>query len=277
MFNRLFVWNLKSTVRWWWLLSTVALFAVVGLYNVARLNSMAIATDLRASVWDSMFLSFSGPPASAGMIDGLIWLVPQLLLFYFVGDTVRRELVERGESILPLIGSRLIWWIGKVSALVANVFAFFILGFCVVLVVSALALPWSSSWGSLIVSGEFAPSLNNYSIGFGLFLMFLLLVTTGWAVVLVQTVLALYFNSINAFIVVSGLSILAWTSGSYFRTLVFLLPGNQSMFSRHSLLTTGVEGLSIGWSLLYNLVAVIGALMLGAWLLNSMDIVNGDA
>lgn len=275
MFGRLIVWNLRTSIRWWWAPSTIALFALVGFYGVARLNSVAEMTQLRPAVWDGFFLSFSGPPIGGTMLDGLIWLVPQIFLFYLVGDSVSGELAERGESVLPAIGSRWLWWMGKVSSLAISVFAYFTVGFLVVLAISAKSLPWSLGWSRLMLSPEFVPSPKDFGAVFIIGLMFLLLIATALTTVLAQAILAMRFNSINAFIIVSGLAILAWF-GSYSRIAIFLLPGNQSMLGRHSLLATGLAGFSIGWSLAYNVVAIGGAIALGAWWLNRLDISGLD-
>lgn len=276
MSSRLILWNLRTTIRWWWILATIALFALIALFNVSRLNSFTATQNVTPSIWDGLFLSFSGPPVASSMLDGLAWLTPQLLLYYFIGDIVRGELLQRGECVLPRIGSRLIWWSARLSGLTISVVSFFATGFLVVFTVSALAWPWSLSWSRLIVSKEFIPSLGEHDVFSIILLMFLLLVAAGLSTVFFQTVLALYLNSINAYIAISGLTILAWFNGSTFKSLVFMLPANQSILSRHSLFAIGVEGFSISWSLLYSLLIIAVSFVTGAWALEKTDIVYRD-
>lgn len=276
MFFRLTIWNLKSTIRWWQFVLSIVVFAIIAMYCVMQLQSLSSTTNLNTTVWDSLVLAFSGPPIDGRVVDGLIWLLPQLLLFYIVGNFAKEELVSRGEYILPLIGSRFVWWIGKVIILALYSFVFFVTGFAVVFTVSGFLLPISSSWGELLLTKDYLPFLSKYSVSYIISIMFVLLYTTGLSMTLLQVVLSLIFNSVYAFFIVSALSIFTLISGSLYLKLVPFLPSNQAIISRHSLFDSSIIAFSIEWSIIYNFIVIGAAIVFGAWQIKTMDIFGID-
>ena len=119
-FHRLLRWNLRSSLRWWWPVAAGVLCCFIGwrsaLQAAALVNSSQ--TQVTANVWDAFFIYFAGPGVwDSSLLRMLAWFVPHLLFCYLIGDLANGELLQRGYVVVPLVGSRLRWWWGKMVTL----------------------------------------------------------------------------------------------------------------------------------------------------------------
>jgi len=275
-FFRLFCWNIGSSLRWWWPVVVVALVAFMGWRGALEAVEMSNFSQppVKANVWDAFFITFAGPGLwDTSLVRMLGWFVPHLLFFYFIGDLANGELLLRGYAVVPLIGSRLRWWWGKVCLLAALAAGYTILCLLVVLVVSLAQLPWSWQGGVLLNAGTLIP-VSDYVGGDELLgRVFVLFSSTLFAMSCFQTTLAILSRrSFYGFMTVSMLMLLSWLLGSENPHLVRWLPGSQSMLLRHTFFDQNVSHFSFQWSFIYNAIQTLILVCMGAWYVKQMDI-----
>lgn len=275
-FFRLFRWNLKSSLRWWWPVAALALVAFIGWRGALEAIEVFNFSQplVMANVWDAFFITFAGPGLwDTTLLRMLGWFVPHLLFFYFIGDLANGELSLQGAAVVPLIGSRLRWWWGKMFLLAVLSVGYTILCLFVVLAVSLAQLPWSWQGGTLLNSGTLIPISNPVSGAELLSWVFVLLSSTLFAMSCFQTTWAiLRRRSFYGFVAVSMVLLLSWLLGSENPHLVRWLPGSQSMLLRHTLFDQNVFRFSFQWSFIYNAVQALLMVCIGAWYVKRMDI-----
>ncbi|MDH5506975.1 MAG: hypothetical protein OEZ02_07115 [Anaerolineae bacterium] len=275
-FMPLLDWNLRATWHGWQMLAVAGLFGFVGWSSSQRLIGMAPigASSLAANVWDAFFLGLAGPSVWGGTIlDMLPWFAAHVLFFYLVGDLANGELLERGVTILPLVGGRLRWWWGKTVTLLILVAAYTCLGLAAVLAGAWSSLPWGGQTSAWMTSGE----LWYWPAEFGLRQLwgytFLLYGSTLLAMACLQTITSVITRrSFYGFATVSMLLLMSWGAGIDRPGLARWLPGSQSMLLRHTVFDASVPSLTMAWSLAYNTILALAAMSIGAIVIARMDI-----
>jgi len=275
-FHRLLRWNLRSSLRWWWPVAAGVLCCFIGwrsaLQAAALVNSSQ--TQVTANVWDAFFISFAGPGVwDSSLLRMLAWFVPHLLFCYLIGDLANGELLQRGYVVVPLVGSRLRWWWGKMVTLLLLALGYTALSLLAVLAGSMARLPWSWQLSTLLSSGTLWPLPEGMDVGVLLGWTFSLMCSTLFAMASLQIVLSiLWHRSFHAFAATSAIALLSWLLGIDKPRLVRWLPGSQSMLLRHTYFDPNVPGFSPAWSLFYNAVLALLAIGLGTWYVRRMDI-----
>lgn len=252
----------------------ISIFAFVGLFSSIRLQSLSLAYGHSTTSLDSIFLAFAGPTVEMNSIlDGLVWLVPQLFLFFLVGNLASLELKASGEYILPLLGSRYLWWAGKLIMLFIIVSGFFLSGFLIVFMISKQMTTSDGGWGELILLDNIYASLVKYKPSYIGFIILVLLISTGLIMAILQTLLSLVFDSIRAYFIVAFISVSTCLGGNSFKQIITIMPSNQSILSRHSLFLNNPHWFSINWSLIYNIVFLTLLITFGFIYIKKMDII----
>ncbi|GAB6936382.1 MAG: DUF2705 family protein [Bacillota bacterium] len=260
---RLFHWMFLTTFRGWHLGVSGVVFAFLAWRSVQK---AVIVSGESATMLDAVFFAFCGPTKeNLYFLDGLAWMLPLFLLFYFFGDSTRRELDINGVFILLRVQSRLRWWTAKAIALLVAVLAVYAWA---VLIVGLVA------WG-MLGSGKSGLSLtvDNTTIRVSdLIWTFGLHALTGFALVLAQNVLALVMRPVFAFFVVVTVVVSSWMSGALPVEALRWMPGNQGIVMRHTLFDPEVFDFSLIWSLGYNSLLIGLLAWVGAWRLHRMNI-----
>lgn len=274
-FFRLLHWNLRSWLCWWYLPAAGALFIFTGWRSAVEAAGLARSVPTAANVWDAFFVSFAGPDAwNPASPEALAWLASHLLFFYLIGDLANGELLQRGYTVVPLIGSRRRWWWGKAGALLLISIGYALLGLLAALVGSMARLPWS--WRG---SGLLAALLPSWPDSLGVAALcgwtFLLVCSTLFAMAGLQMVLSiLWRRSFHGLIAISLITMLSWLMGVGNPRLIRWLPGSQSALLRHTLFDVAVPGFPLAWSLVYNAILSMAVLGLGLWCVRRMDILG---
>lgn len=275
-FHRLLRWNLRSSLRWWWPVAAVALFSFIGWRSALQAAALVnwSPAQVTANVWDAFLMSFAGPGVwDSSLLGMLTWFVPHLLFFYLIGDLANGELLQWGYAVVPLIGSRLQWWWGKVVILFVLTLGYTALSLLTVLAGSMARLPWSWQLSTLLSSGTLWPLPEGMDVGVLLGWTFSLLGSTLFSLALSQIVLSiLWRRSFHSFAAISVIALSSWLLGIDRPRLVRWLPGSQSMLLRHTYFDPNVPGFSPEWSLFYNAVLALLAIGLGTWYVRRMDI-----
>lgn len=187
-FPRILLWNLRTTLQWWHFPAAIAIFGLLG-WSSAR-YVLSFPTNIDKNVWDAIFVSFAGPSVwSTSFMELLKWFVPHLLFFFLLGDIAEGELRFRAYAIIPLIGSRRRWWLGKVIIILIFSAGYILFGVGIVLLIATAMLPWSTNLSPFLLSGVIwqVPDTLNIStlitwviilVGSTLFTILLLQMTT---------------------------------------------------------------------------------------------------
>lgn len=267
---RFFYLNLHDLLRPWPILLALALFGSIGMSGALEVKT--VIQD--ANVWHAVLLGFAGPSISGGsMLSALKWLVPHVLFFFLVGRIANEELLHRGYAIVPLIGSRRNWWLGKVNILLLLSAGYTLLWFLVIFIGAAFVLPLTWTIHPFVHSGNPWPFPFDISVVDMLIWIFGLYASTLFALSLVQIALSVWSrNSFNAFVVIVVVAISSWLFGVEQPELVRWLPGSQSILSRHTFLDVTVPAFTFEWSLLYNSIVIVIIISLTTWNIKQLDI-----
>lgn len=272
-FPRVIHWNWQATVRGWHLLVVGGLFLLSGWYHAARLLTFLQGTPSTATldVWDALFLALGGPPLWDGTLLSMLgWFVPHLLFFYLIGEMVQGELAQQGVGVLPRIGSRGRWWLGKGVTLGLLAAAYLMWGLLATLLGAATRLPWMWQHSYLLSEMAPVPVSRLTALGWLVGLLWSTLLTLG----LLQMVTALVTRrSIHGLLVVTVLLLLSWLVGTGNPSGVRWLPGSHSMLFRHSALDATVPHFPWEWSLLYNAVLTTTLAGVGTWVVGRLDVI----
>jgi len=254
-FQNILVWNLKSTLRWQYFLYPVLAFCFIGWSSSLYVNRLLL--DIEKNVWDGVFISFAGPGVwSTSIVEMFRWFVPYLLFFYLVGDLAEGELSLRGYAIIPAIGSRLHWWLGKVITLFIFAIGYSLFGVCVVILSAALILPWNTQLSPFLL--ELWQDTEVLSISQLIAWITILVSNTLFAVALLQITVSIWLRKpFYAFAFVSTVMVLSWLAGIESPNIVRWLPGSQSMLLRHTEFDSSVLNFPLAWSVIYNLVVTL--------------------
>ncbi len=280
-FLRVIAWSLRAWFRPWIPIAVGALFLFIGWRSASQVVDVARSapTPMTANVWDGFLVSFMGPEAwSAAPLAMLPWFVSHLFFLYLIGDLANGELLQRGYAVVPLIGSRLRWWWGKVVTLLVITVGYTLLSLAAVLIVSAVQLPWSWQISALLKAeaARFVP--DDLGVEALLGWTFLLFGSTLFTMTSLQILLSIVWrHSFYGLTAISIIAIFSWLLGIGNPSLVRWLPGSQSMLLRHTFFDPKVPGFSLEWSLLYNAILAVGAISVGIWYVRQMDIFGPSA
>ncbi len=271
-FSRVIHINFKTTLRMKGLILTVVTFSLIGLFSVYEIATFP--SSCAKNVWDILFVTFMGPSISNDSLFNLIfWFLPYLMFFYMFGNIAEEELLQRGVSIIPLIGSRRKWWLGEVATLLILSIIYVLIGIVTVLIVSLFFLPLSNEISPFLLSLKLWQIPKDMTVATLMRWTFLLFFSTLFAVSFIQMAFSVIWkNSFTALILVCAVMILSWLFGIGHPYLVRWLPGSQSMLLRHTFLEPTVYGFSLTWSLVYNAIIVLIVLAVSFIYVHRMDI-----
>lgn len=269
---RLTEWNLRAWWRGWYAWAVGALFFFMGWQSARYLTEFAASVPTAPNVWDAFFLTFMGPDAwSAVPFAMLPWFVSHLLFFYLIGDLANGELQQSGYAVVPLVGSRVRWWWGKIDTLLVITNGYTLLSLLAALLGGAVAVPWAGHASPLVSQNLQLPEVLSAIALLGW--TFLLLGSTLFAMATLQLLLSiLWRRSSYGFAAISIVAILSWLMGIGNPNLARWLPGSQSMLLRHTAFDPTVPGFSLEGSLLYNTVFALMMMSLGARYVCQMDL-----
>lgn len=273
-------WNLAA-VRGWHVLATLLLFLLVGWQSAGRIVAIAQTEPgpVNLVVWDGVLIGLGGPGLTDSSLQSLLrWFVPLLLFFYIIGDLIAGELGQRGQLIVPRIGSRLGWWLSKLQFLAVAVIGYVLLALVGTLAGASLRLPWAWAWpgGALALAGVAPPMTSSGAIVILGALWFF--GGTCFALALWQTTAALLLQrAFYGLVLIIGVLLGSWLVGTGRPALVRWLPGSQSMVLRHTFVDPQVAGFSWQWSAIYNLLLAVCAIGIGGWYAARMDVFGDQA
>ena len=266
-FSRVMRVNIKTVFRLRNLILTIFIFSLIGLLGVYMLSG---PSSYSSNVWDVLFFTFAGPSIqSESFFEFISWFLPFLMFFYLFGNNTEEELSRRGDTIIPLIGSRRKWWLGKVVTLLLISIAYMLIGILIVLLIGVIFFPFSTKLSPILL--QYAS--NGISVISFVGLIFLLYTSTLFALSFVQTVFAVMWrNSFIALIFVAALMVVSWVFGTNRVHIVPWLPGSQAMLLRHTLFEPSVPHFNLSFSLFYNLAIILISFIVGFLYVRRMDI-----
>lgn len=269
--------NLLSFFRWQYLIITITLFMFIGWHSANRIIALnEVNTDITAvNLWDGFFWAFSGPaPEDNSWIKMLTWFIPHLIYLAAVGDYTNRELMQRGHTILPRIGSRLRWWYGHIITIILVTLLYIFLAILTTLGGLLPHLAWASN-PSPFYQQTITPFLplgsNSWQLAIMIFLMFssTLITFSLW-----QIVIAIRWqNSVYGLIIVTIILLLSWLLSNQSGILARWLPGSQSMVWRLAA-AIATNASPLVWSIAYNSILAYSAAAVGGWHISTIDILG---
>ncbi len=271
-FSRVMRINLKTAFRIKDLILTVITFSLIGLLSVYEIASFP--SSYSKNVWDVLFVAFAGPPLSSdSLFNFIFWFLPYLMFFYLFGNIAEEELSQRGVSVIPLIGSRRKWWLGKTVTLFMLSTIYVVISIVIILAVSSFFLPLSNQISPFLLSGTLQYIPEGITVMILVKWIFLLYLGTLFALSFVQMALSVIWrNSFTALILVCAVMMLSWLFGIGHPYIVRWLPGSQSMLLRHTFFDPSVYSFSLSFSLIYNAVIVLTILVVSFIYIRRMDI-----
>ncbi|MCS7290715.1 MAG: hypothetical protein NZ699_16455 [Roseiflexus sp.] len=272
---RTILWNMLAIVRLRYVVLTLAFFLFLGFVSAREASERAVldAGSDRITVWDAVFVTFAGPGLrDTSLVRMLGWFLPHLIVCAIVGDKVWRDLSQNNPAFVVRVDSRLHWWLAQVVSVVLATIAYTALALVVVLIIAGSMLKWSHPFDtSLVVTEALERPLRVNAADITLW-TFLLLMTTFCTFTLWQTTLSLITRLPT--VITGALALilaLSWILGIDRASLVPWLPGSQSMILRHDLFAPDVAGFSFVWSLVYNGIALLAAVLIGLLYTSNMD------
>jgi len=264
-------------LRQWHFLITAIVFGMLGWSSALYVSTFP--APFKKNIWDAIFVSFAGPGMwGTSILEMLRWFVPHLLFFYLIGDMAEGELQYRGPLVIPLVGSRRLWWLGKITTLFILAVGYTVFGIVTTIIGAAIALPWAMDLSPFLRSGALwtVPDTMNVMALLAWFVS--LISSTLFAISLLQITLSVWWRrAFYAFTSISALMLLSWLLGIDNPILVRWLPGSQSMLLRHTIFDSGVPNHSLAWSLGYNIVIVTVVFWTSIWHVHHVDIWNPTA
>ena len=265
-------WNLKTILRKRHLLLTVLGFGLIGVSSVCYV--LLYPSPLKRNIWDAVLVAFAGPGIwGNSILDMLRWFVPNVLFLYLFGNIAAGEFDRGGVFIIPLIGSRKMWWLGKIATLLILSIGYMALGLVIVVICSMVFLPWSSELSPFLLSETFLQRQGDFQIEILLGWITILFTSTLFAISSLQAALSIFWKkSFVAFLAVIAVLIMSWLAGNDHPAIAPWLPGSQSMLLRHTYFDPSVPNFSLAWSLIYNVVLTSIVSAVSLWCIRRLDI-----
>lgn len=271
-FFHLVSWNLSVHLRKRHFLISIIMFLLIGISSVSYV--LLYPTPLQKNVWDAILVAFSGPGLNSGSIlDLLRWFIPQILFLYLFGDLSANEIEHGGLFLIPLIGSRKLWWMGQIATLLILSISFVFLGLVLISIFSVAFLPWSVVFSPFLRSELFFRLASNFHIPILLLWIGALYSSTLFAISLIQTTISIFWKkSYAAFFIAVVILLVSWLAGNGHPSIVPWLPGSQSMIFRHTFFDPSIRNFSIAWSLLYNIILCAIIITISTWFVKRHDL-----
>lgn len=158
------------TKRW---LLIIPVVAVVAYFTTASLHHHKVGGIHTINVWDALFNTFGNP-------NNIFYCFNPIFL-YFVSDFLPESAI--GDSMLLRLGSRRIWWAGKVISLSMASLIYILLLVLGSFVLFGSIFQWSDGWSSFAVNNPsdiyIVREITHYHPYF-VFLCLLSLLFLGW-------------------------------------------------------------------------------------------------
>ncbi|GIW00914.1 MAG: hypothetical protein KatS3mg058_2317 [Roseiflexus sp.] len=129
------------TKRW---LLIIPVVAVVAYFTTMTLHHHKDGSIYTINVWDALLNTFGNP-------NNIFYCFNPIFL-YFVSDFLPESTI--GESMLLRLGSRRIWWAGKVIGLSIAAFIYILLLVLGSFVLFGSTFQWSDGWSSFAVNNS---------------------------------------------------------------------------------------------------------------------------
>lgn len=194
--------------RRWFLPVPVSLFLAYLVINDIHVRNLNYS--FQANAWDVLFNVF-------GSIGHLFYVFLPLFI-YLISDLMPEPPFT--QAVLPRLGSRRLWWLGKILTLTLAVLLFLAMLVGSVAAVASFVLPWQSDW-SMIARYPFGPSEPDalfaasplLSLGQLVILLILGLLSIGLLMMLIAQLAhrSIFGFLAGAFVLLSGL--VAWKGG----------------------------------------------------------------
>ncbi|MCG0238565.1 MAG: hypothetical protein L6E13_04760 [Firmicutes bacterium] len=253
-------WDTYALLRWRHLLLITVLFVVIAFWNAYRVTP-------HGDAWDVVSLTFGGFVRTSVM-DGMAWLLIQLLPLYYLGMFANEALTDHSVLLLMRIRSRARWWMAKIVTVLITTQAYFLWGFLVVIGLAHVLRPAVSDPHGLVLWGQ--ESLDRLP---PLLWMYMLQAVTATAMATVLLTLSiLWMRAHLPFLLVSLTNLVSLAVATRLPRLHPFVPGTQSMLALHEGVATGTPGFTLSWSIAYNAVLWALAFWLGYGLLAVRDI-----
>lgn len=225
-----------------------------------------------ASLIDIVFIALAGPILeNYSLIDNIRFLLPQMLLFVFLGNFFFSSFHKQMHYDLIRISSVKKWLLSKVIISLFFILVFNILAFCALIIVGSLFLTPTFSWSEL--SYAFYLDLASYSFTatYFIFQTYFILVTTTIALVLVFYVIAILTkNFTHTYVIILVILSLIYVSSFVPISIVKWLPSNLLVFSRHYIFDNRTN-LTLTWNIIYNFIISFAMFRIAIWKLKEID------
>ncbi len=263
--------NLAGLWAPWTVFTAAAFFLSAGVWAGGALSAMP-STSSRSGL--AVAYVFAGPrPLDLNFIALSLWLVPQLIFFFWVGQAAQRELSTSGAIVLPRFASRQSWW--GIHVLTLVVVALVFTGSALVVTVLGVTLIAGISIDAVPMAPMMSGAQVDTSIGYFdlLGMIMSLWATSLLALGTVQTVVALATRqAVVGLLSVCILVVASAFIGTVIPDLARWLPGGQTLLLRHWPFDRRAIDFTLTWTLIYNLGVFMAATLAGAWWLRRADI-----
>jgi hypothetical protein len=236
---------------WTKLLIVIFIFSILSYHSILDIS----ADKENSNIWDLIILTFSGPMLeNPSLMDNIKWLFPQILLLFMIGKFIESEWNER--SIYTIIRTESIykWWISKVIIFTAFSLIFFLIGFLTCITMGLFfGIRVESSWSDFANNYVFLYTKQVSSPINVAITIFFLLASSIIVLIFFLFFLTLLINQLTySYIIVCIVISLAFISNILPDYLITLIPGNQSIASRHSIFDHNLSLFTANWSYIYN-------------------------
>ncbi len=220
---------LRPILKW---LPVILIFAASGGYLLAMVEASAESGTVssKATLGDMLAYVFQGktpynPEDKESFSIPFGYLLPNLYLAYLIGNYPVKDLLGTGQQILLRTQTRARWWLSKCAWCAGTVLAFYLVGYAVMLVLTAaggeLSLRLTPELGNLHGMYTEDPSSMAWLPS-----AFVLPIATSLALSMLQLGLMMLIKPVGAYIAVAVIV----SASAYFYTP--LLIGNYSMLLR---------------------------------------------
>jgi len=122
-------------LRWRWLLS-LPVIGFIAYRSINAVNALSAMTSHPVNAWDATFHAF-------GSAD-VVYMVLAVIFLALAGDVLPEP--AYGQVMMMRLGSRRLWWIGKVFTLAAATLGYLFINLLTFFIFVNTALPWAKDW-----------------------------------------------------------------------------------------------------------------------------------
>lgn len=255
----------------WWLLPPIVLF--ITYITVSSVLIQAINNSVAANCWDALFSIFGN--------GNILFFVLTPLFLYLVSDMASES--RFGEVILLRLGSRRLWWLGKVFTLVLMAIFYIAIIVGMILATISFVLPWERTWSNSATQFPFDSQLIPEVLSLSptsAFSQLLLLLLLGWFCLglLIMVVTQSTGRPILGFtigILTNFLSLLLWRD-SVVSAYEFLFMHQHLLFYSHTFTSRSPLSSSVLASVVYWTVCIVLLFGLGWRLSQKYDFLGRE-